>query len=769
MASQVPFPAFISFCRTRDPRARVLIGGLAAALLYGTTGSLFNRRVVSRPSGKNFTPLQGQREDGSPLLTFSETSHPGNSPCRDISHMSKKRNSAYLMNRKGRQSPESNGPQQTPAAILRRSNADKLIRFPVPTKRSDSIVVQCAAQEDAKTLDPPTTGGKKNQEIFVWGSRAAFPGGAPTDVMRPTEVTWFAEHSSPWSKLSFGPNFGVAVNAQGEAAIWGSFRKSGSEPIEVASEENRNDDLCFTGPFLLSLPFHVLDAQCSAVEIFFLASDGRVFVLDDLPSLLQNVFCKTAGSQQSAKRVDSEQKPQHGKHAEESPKWRSEMALTIPAYRGLTVSEQGGITVASVEGVSQLEGLPPSSHPSSSGCRLSRWLRTCLTFAIGGFFEDRVVKMSIGNSHAAFVTKNGALYCCGSNDFGQCGVKPKASDDASLHVSMTKVDFSGCAPRREGDNREPFIVEVSCGLRHTVCLCKDGQAYTFGDDSKIQLGLGDTRSNQQEVAGTTYMERARGNTFTSPKAASYFYADRHIQPSPVAVMPPTGVPGVQNCVASKVEAGDDFTLVLYEDVHQGYSDELLKRNSLVCCGETARGQCGRTLQQQQQVSAPVVFPRSASTVVSPSTPGARAASSRYVSGPSSVFRVETLSCGSQHCLALMASKQVVGWGFNAHGQVGTGPKVKGTISPPKTICLDANPGPVNSNVGSLSHMSMGTGPQEPDRKAEQARATQVKGSEGGRLHPPLPRYLRKREDRVFEVSNVFCKFDSSGIIRVAAS
>lgn len=85
------------------------------------------------------------------------------------------------------------------------------------------------------------------------------------------------------------------------------------------------------------------------------------------------------------------------------------------------------------------------------------------------------------------------------------------------------------------------------------------------------------------------------------------------------------------------------------------------------------------------------FPRSASTVVPPSTPGARAASSRYVAGPSSVFCVDTLSCGSQHCLALMASNQVVGWGFNSHGQVGTGPKGKHSTEKRRVaFCMNIN-------------------------------------------------------------------------------
>lgn len=54
-----------------------------------------------------------------------------------------------------------------------------------------------------------------------------------------------------------------------------------------------------------------------------------------------------------------------------------------------------------------------------------------------------------------------------------------------------------------------------------------------------------------------------GNTFTSPKAVSYFYADRHMQSSPVAVMPPTGVPGGKALVpACRTEEADAVARII---------------------------------------------------------------------------------------------------------------------------------------------------------------------------------------------------------------
>lgn len=43
-----------------------------------------------------------------------------------------------------------------------------------------------------------------------------------------------------------------------------------------------------------------------------------------------------------------------------------------------------------------------------------------------------------------------------------------------------------------------------------------------------------------------------GNALPNPKAASYFYADRHIQHSPAAVMVPTGALGGKEALVSGV-------------------------------------------------------------------------------------------------------------------------------------------------------------------------------------------------------------------------
>ncbi|CAK0870083.1 unnamed protein product [Prorocentrum cordatum] len=100
---------------------------------------------------------------------------------------------------------------------------------------------------------------------------------------------------------------------------------------------------------------------------------------------------------------------------------------------------------------------------------------------------DRPVRiLSVGASHASFITDEGDLYCLGSNRCGECGIDP-AKETAAAGCRL--INFPRhCNP----------IARVSCGKTHTVAIGAEGQVLSWGDDSKIQLGLGDTRSNVGE-------------------------------------------------------------------------------------------------------------------------------------------------------------------------------------------------------------------------------------------------------------------------------
>lgn len=273
-----------------------------------------------------------------------------------------------------------------------------------------------------------------------------------------------------------------------------------------------------------------------------------------------------------------------------------------------------------------------------------------------------VKQMSVGVMHAAFLTEDGQVYCLGRNSYGECGVDPSVQNMAS---SCRRVSFpKHCHP----------LLRVECGKSHTVAVGAEGQCLSWGDDSKIQLGLGDTRSAVGEERawsgsrGFLNMRQsgeamAPGSAFRGPdgtgsRAAStsqrnYKDFESHQQSKPVFMMDiplesDRQVHGIPYPPPSDLKCGDDFTLMLVRDSPDWYPPEE-ESERLFCCGENGKGQCGRSMQQQQQTFAACRLPKNS--------------------------KIQGFSCGSDHCLAVLrrvgAKKQELWcWGSNACGQAG---------------------------------------------------------------------------------------------------
>jgi len=148
-------------------------------------------------------------------------------------------------------------------------------------------------------------------------------------------------------------------------------------------------------------------------------------------------------------------------------------------------------------------------------------LPTSLTFN-----QTQVESMSAGGRHSLMLSEGGELYSCGSNDFGQLGREGSqtrlqqitglaeytvkgisAGANHSLAVDMWGSVFSwgsdeyGQLGHNQGAQslRVPRLLKslgtikvsmVSAGMYHSAALTASGQLYTWGSNSKGQLGLG---------------------------------------------------------------------------------------------------------------------------------------------------------------------------------------------------------------------------------------------------------------------------------------
>jgi alpha-tubulin suppressor-like RCC1 family protein len=208
------------------------------------------------------------------------------------------------------------------------------------------------------------------------------------------------------------------------------------------------------------------------------------------------------------------------------------------------------------------------------------------------------------------------------------------------------------------------IASVSVGGRHTLATDAASRTFAFGDDRRIQLGLGDTRTSgndERHSYGVIHEDALGGKkNFKNEirRNAHYRYYDPHMQCSPVEVVPPTAYNRPAYPPASVVVCGEDFTVALHRDSPDWYTEDQMT-NVIQCCGENGEGQCGRNLQQQQQPWSVVRMPKRSKTVV--------------------------VACGQAHSLALLDSGELFAWGSNQQGQVGNGKRA--TVSRPLKVAF----------------------------------------------------------------------------------
>merc|ERR1712137_251260 len=278
---------------------------------------------------------------------------------------------------------------------------------------------------------------------------------------------------------------------------------------------------------------------------------------------------------------------------------------------------------------------------------------------VSGMDDHRITVVSVGISHAAFLTSDGQVYCLGSNEFGESGVDPQ---QAQVVRSCHCVRFPRFALP---------VLDVRCGKRHTIALASDDQIYSWGDDSKIQLGLGDSRSaygDERKHSGSRgYINKLqtgepmvasgafggglkRSGSFSGAKYGEF---ESHHQFKPQR-MPPIPlefsrqVHGTPYPPPDGLLCGDDFTCLAVRDSPDHFSPEE-DTIRLFCCGENGRGQCGRSLQCSQQTFGAVRLPKNSKLI--------------------------DAACGSSHCLALVRqighqTRELWTWGSNNCGQTG---------------------------------------------------------------------------------------------------
>ena len=92
------------------------------------------------------------------------------------------------------------------------------------------------------------------------------------------------------------------------------------------------------------------------------------------------------------------------------------------------------------------------------------------------------VSVACGFEHTAVACADGSVWCCGSNEYGQCG----AGEGAPARVVTPRL---ARLPRCASDGAHT-VVAVACGAHHTLALTAAGAVLAWGQGSAGQLGTG---------------------------------------------------------------------------------------------------------------------------------------------------------------------------------------------------------------------------------------------------------------------------------------
>lgn len=297
---------------------------------------------------------------------------------------------------------------------------------------------------------------------------------------------------------------------------------------------------------------------------------------------------------------------------------------------------------------------------------------------------ENIIGISGGAGHTLILDTNGYVYCCGWNSKGQLGLSDDTTRLEQIEIlkefKIVQIscgwDFSAavsaCGKQFVWGNNTytqlglsksitctgiPSLLQVSqklatgfrhvsCGLRHTAMITKEGGLLVAGTGSKGQLGLGDNFNddNYLSISRVPDMEQvvsiASGQHHTvvlKDGGTVITWGDNKY-----------GQLGLDpNQAANQFVPTEVFSDESFEKVYAGWTHTaaLTKSGEIFNWGRNSYGQLGA----QREVT---FRPEKLTTLKD----------------------VAQLSLGSEHNLALTKDEKLFCWGWNEHGNCGTGDK-----------------------------------------------------------------------------------------------
>ncbi|KAF4665285.1 hypothetical protein FOL46_003765 [Perkinsus olseni] len=300
-----------------------------------------------------------------------------------------------------------------------------------------------------------------------------------------------------------------------------------------------------------------------------------------------------------------------------------------------------------------------------------------------GFPEGiRFSEIAVSAAHFVGLDQEGGVWCFGDNTRGQCGADP--SIQAMLGGAARVV-----LGKKGRYVREPRGVKIAAGDYHTIVLDDNGEVWTWGDDTLLQLGHGDTRwapSNaSSKLPGESMKEKKPpSGTSASRPLVTYEPFETHLRFTPTKIADvPTDFDQqhTQELATNKsglapegIFAGPSTSFLVINDTPYDHIPHDEHQDAVYACGDNERGQCGRSLQYPQQTFMRVRLPKR--------------------------IQVQMLRCSSGHCAAWVRRVGhtlggpdegpvrdwgIYTWGENTAGKVSTTRRHRDVVIPPLDV------------------------------------------------------------------------------------
>ncbi|XP_024937570.1 probable E3 ubiquitin-protein ligase HERC4 isoform X3 [Cephus cinctus] len=307
----------------------------------------------------------------------------------------------------------------------------------------------------------------------------------------------------------------------------------------------------------------------------------------------------------------------------------------------------------------------------------------------------QVEQIACGENHTVVITNDGQVYSCGNNDYGQLGHE-KSRKRLQLIPGLDAFVFKRVAcgashtlvvnewgqvfswglnsdgqlglnthtlnervPRMVKTLGTNVVIQIACGLKHTLALTNNGELYAWGSNSEGQLGFGPETKKEVKpkliaslkVIPIAYIACGGYHSIAVTKSAAVFGWGRNtfgqlgLNDTDERTVP-CQLRTLRNAKVRYVACGEDFTVFMTMD------------GGVFTSGAGMYGQLGHGNNSND------ILPRKVMELMG------------------SV--VTQVSCGRRHTLAVVPSRgKVYAWGLGGAGQLGT--RVARSVTTPQVV------------------------------------------------------------------------------------